>query len=96
MLAVELRPPRRKQLAVLCREQHTACIMPPHSHADSLCTRLQTLVSKQERLLDHRPGPSRLCGGASGDPSTLEATQGKIFSQSPTDATRFWWHLYGS
>jgi len=27
---------------------------------------------------------------------TLEATQGKISSQSPTDATRFWWHLYGS
>jgi len=27
---------------------------------------------------------------------TLEATQGQILSQSPTDATRFWWHLYGS
>ena len=27
---------------------------------------------------------------------TLEATQGYILSQSPTDATRFWWHLYGS
>jgi len=27
--------------------------------------------------------------------STLEATQGQILSQSPTDATRFWWHLYG-
>jgi len=24
------------------------------------------------------------------------ATQGQILSQSPTDATRFWWHLYGS
>jgi len=23
-------------------------------------------------------------------------TQGQILSQSPTDATRFWWHLYGS
>jgi len=22
--------------------------------------------------------------------------QGQILSQSPTDATRFWWHLYGS
>ena len=29
-------------------------------------------------------------------PATLEATQGQILSQSPTDATRFWWHLYGS
>ena len=28
--------------------------------------------------------------------TTLEATQGQILSQSPTDATRFWWHLYGS
>jgi len=28
--------------------------------------------------------------------STLEATQGQILSQSPTDASRFWWHLYGS
>ena len=27
---------------------------------------------------------------------TREATQGQILSQSPTDATRFWWHLYGS
>jgi len=25
---------------------------------------------------------------------TLEATQGQIVSQSPTDATRFWWHLW--
>ena len=28
--------------------------------------------------------------------STLEVTQGQIFSPSPTDATRFCWHLYGS
>ena len=28
--------------------------------------------------------------------TTQEATQGQILSQSPTDATRFWWHLYGS
>ena len=28
-------------------------------------------------------------------PATLEATQGQILSQSPTDASRFWWHLYG-
>jgi len=28
--------------------------------------------------------------------ATLEATQGQILSQSHTDATRFWWHLYGS
>jgi len=27
---------------------------------------------------------------------TLEATQWQISSQPPTDATRFWWHLYGS
>ena len=27
---------------------------------------------------------------------TLEASQRQILSQSPTDATRFWWHLYGS
>jgi len=25
-----------------------------------------------------------------------EMTQGQILSQLPTDATRFWWHLYGS
>jgi len=28
--------------------------------------------------------------------TTLSATQWQIISQSPTDATRFWWHLYGS
>ena len=28
--------------------------------------------------------------------ATLEVTQGQILSQSPTDVTRFWWHLYGS
>ena len=28
--------------------------------------------------------------------ATLEVTQGQILSQSPTDATRFWKHLYGS
>jgi len=28
--------------------------------------------------------------------STLDATQGQILSQSPTDASGFWWHLYGS
>ena len=28
--------------------------------------------------------------------TTLEATQGEILSQFPTDATRFWWHLCGS
>ena len=28
--------------------------------------------------------------------TTLEVTQGQILSQSPTDATRFWWYLYGS
>jgi len=27
--------------------------------------------------------------------SALEGTQGKILTQSPTDATRFWWHLPG-
>ena len=32
----------------------------------------------------------------SGFDATLEATHGQILSQSPTDATRFWWHLYGS
>jgi len=26
--------------------------------------------------------------------ATLEATQGQILSQAPTDATRFWWHLW--
>ena len=29
-------------------------------------------------------------------PPTLEATHRQILSQSPTYATRFWWHLYGS
>ena len=28
--------------------------------------------------------------------SALEVTRGQISSQSPRDATRFWWHLYGS
>ena len=28
--------------------------------------------------------------------ATLEVTQGQILSQSPTDATRFWWQSYGS
>jgi len=37
-----------------------------------------------------------LSGPGVSHPPTLEATQGQILSQSPTDATRFWWHLYGS
>jgi len=28
--------------------------------------------------------------------STLEVTQGQILSEPPTDATRFWWHFFGS
>ena len=28
--------------------------------------------------------------------ATLEATQGEILSQSPTDATQFWWRVHGS
>jgi len=27
--------------------------------------------------------------------TTLEVTQWQILSQSPADATRFWWHVYG-
>jgi len=30
------------------------------------------------------------------DDTTLGVTQGGVLSQSPTDATRFWWHLFGS
>jgi hypothetical protein len=29
-------------------------------------------------------------------PATLAVTQGQIASPSPTDAIRFWWHLYRS
>ena len=29
-------------------------------------------------------------------PSTLEVIQVQMLSQYSTDATRFWWHLYGS
>ena len=28
--------------------------------------------------------------------ASLETTRGQIFCVAPTDATRFWWHLYGS
>jgi len=43
------------------------------------------------------PPKQQLCSAASsGLGSTLETTQGQILSQSPTYATRFWWHLYGS
>ena len=39
----------------------------------------------------------RLLGRPDRTSATLEVTQGQIFkSQSPIDATRFWWHLYGS
>jgi len=31
-----------------------------------------------------------------GPGATLEATQGQMLSQSPTDANPFWWHVYGS
>jgi len=44
-------------------------------------------------------GRSRTWRGARFDsicPSTLEATQGQILSQSPIYTTRIWWHLYGS
>jgi len=35
-------------------------------------------------------------GGAAFRVPTMEVTQGQIGSQSPTDAARFWWHLYSS
>ena len=50
-------------------------------------------------------GPARfpLSGGDEGQHApelgqqrVRNVTQGQILSQSPTDATRFWWHLYGS
>ena len=40
--------------------------------------------------------PVLLLMAATAAPPTLEVTQGQMLSQSPTDATRFWWHLYGS
>ena len=40
-------------------------------------------------------GVQLLHGGPPPTP-TLEAAQGQILSQSPTDATRFWWHFFGS
>ena len=36
------------------------------------------------------------CGAFALFPATLEATKGQIVSQSATDATRFWWRVYGS
>ena len=51
-------------------------------------------VCRRRPRRGHRDG-----GGATTDPgvftAALEATQGQILNQSPTDATRFWWHLYG-
>ena len=37
----------------------------------------------------------RFWGAEVGRETTLEVTQGQISIQSPTDATRFWWHLSG-
>jgi len=37
---------------------------------------------------------SRGCPACRAPP--LSATQGQILSQSPTDATRSWWHLHGT
>jgi len=57
------------------------------------------------RGLQHRPPRGRearqlhdgsAAAAARRTGTTLEATQGKILSQSPSDATRIWWHLYGS
>ena len=42
------------------------------------------------------PSMEREIFGESAHGSTLEATQWQILSQYPTDATRFWWNLYGS
>ena len=50
---------------------------------------------KQGRLADEIQCPP-MVGIWNSNIPTLEATQGRILSQSPTDATRFWGHLYGS
>jgi len=58
-------------------------------------------ASKGGSLGTFKPGqmvrcPSRGRRGRVRFAAALEATQGQILSQFPTDATRFWWHLYGS
>ena len=58
---------------------------------------LSTLVARSsspcESLSSLPTGTTYLLQGVR---TTLEATQGQILNQSPTDATRFWWHVYGS
>jgi hypothetical protein len=56
----------------------------------------------QTRDLQGRDRDRRLRRAARGLPLSIriialfKATQGQVLSQSPTDATRFWWYLYGS
>ena len=66
-----------------------AAPLPPTKPSQATATRLRSI----ENMYREKSTPSRALGQR---PPTQEATQGQILSQYPTDATRFWWHLYGS
>ena len=78
---------------------------PGNSHGKQVVLRLLHVPLLPSAILPAphaRPPPGRCplhqpCEQAEFRPgASLEATQGQISSQSPTDATRFCWHLYGS
>jgi len=63
----------------------------------SLCFHFALQHVMQENDWSNRlPWTAERCCRSSGQLTTLEATQGQISSQSPTDDTSSRWHLYGS
>ena len=76
-------PPERPASASLCRSVFGAE------------RSFRTCLSRWTHL-GEGASASRTCKRPCTRRSTLEVSHGQILSQSPTDATRFWWHLYGS
>jgi len=63
--------------------------VPPHHHRPACPVYLLPEPCREQPCAPSGPRETR-------STAALEATQGQILSQSPTDATRLWWHLYGS
>ena len=85
---------RQRRVQHVLQIAHWKALQEPTLNADEMTSRLKS-------ELEGCGGKGFALGGRDqvrfpDELATLEATQWQILSQSPTDATRFWWHLYGT
>ena len=60
------------------------------------CNESNEEEEEEDEMQDALPWKEEEPSKSAGESATLDVPQGQILSQYPTDATRFWWHLYGS